>query len=97
MNAGGKGGATLDIKNDTTISYNIVTVGNGGGVYNSFGKVSMTGGSIYEIERNRYAVVLCSLLSKYKAFPRTIAASAIVLSLDTSPPPQVHLFHFCRT
>ncbi len=44
-NAGG--GATLDIKNDTTIDYNIATAF-GGGVYNTSGKVMMTGGSIYE-------------------------------------------------
>jgi hypothetical protein len=43
----GGGGSTVRIKNGTTIDYNIVT-GGGGGVDNSFGTVTMSGGSIYE-------------------------------------------------
>jgi hypothetical protein len=45
--AQGGAGATLDIKNDTTIDYNIATKW-GGGINNTSGKVTMTGGSIYE-------------------------------------------------
>jgi len=47
FNAGVQGGATLNIKNGSTIDYNTATI-RGGGIYNSKALVSMKGGSIYD-------------------------------------------------